>query len=306
MLVFFAILVVVYAINRRFIFETMFNPFKKKPPKKDIPPAPEESTPIEIYASVSIDDFTGEKMIISDNLGAVFVHRIELSGLFAKLINKQGKDFFELSFDRKGFFIGLGDQISLLFENGYITTYNIVMEPIPVAGANGIRKTSFQLTGSDIEIMKKYNFNKLRLENTKSNEASNYDFKPPLIQSKVIANDYYNLVIKEIENYQPLELAHEESSEPLSNNEDVYVYLMKDTVNGYTKIGISNKPGFREKTLQSEKPTIEMICSKKFPNRKIASSIELALHQNYSENRIRGEWFNLGEKDFNDLKQVLS
>ena len=30
------------------------------------------------------------------------------------------------------------------------------------------------------------------------------------------------------------------------------------------KIGISNNPEFREKTLQSEKPTNEMICNKRY------------------------------------------
>ena len=80
---------------------------------------------------------------------------------------------------------------------------------------------------------------------------------------------------------------------------------MIDIINNYHKIGISNKPDYREKTLQSEKPTIEMLCSKRFPNRKIASSFEQALHQTYTANRIRGEWFNLSKKDVEDLIQTL-
>ena len=84
-----------------------------------------------------------------------------------------------------------------------------------------------------------------------------------------------------------------------------YVYLMKDTSNGYYKIGISNTPEYRERTLQSEKPTIEMIACKKFPTRKIAESIESALHTTYSQQRLRGEWFNLDEADVAAIIETL-
>ena len=84
-----------------------------------------------------------------------------------------------------------------------------------------------------------------------------------------------------------------------------YVYLMKDMSNGYYKIGISNTPEYRERTLQSEKPTIEMIACKKFPTRKIAESIESALHTTYSQQRLRGEWFNLDEADVAAIIETL-
>ena len=84
-----------------------------------------------------------------------------------------------------------------------------------------------------------------------------------------------------------------------------YVYLMKDTSNGYYKIGISNTPEYRERTLQSEKPTIEMLACKKFPTRKIAESIESALHTTYSQQRLRGEWFNLTEADVATIIETL-
>lgn len=84
-----------------------------------------------------------------------------------------------------------------------------------------------------------------------------------------------------------------------------YVYLMKDTSNGYYKIGISNTPEYRERTLQSEKPSIEMIACKKFPTRKIAESIESALHTSYSQQRLRGEWFNLTDADVAVIIETL-
>lgn len=84
-----------------------------------------------------------------------------------------------------------------------------------------------------------------------------------------------------------------------------YVYLMHDSKNGYHKIGISKTPKYREKTLQSEKPTIDMVCAKEYPSRKIAEAIEAALHKVYEDCRIRGEWFNLSEEDVTILKETL-
>ena len=80
---------------------------------------------------------------------------------------------------------------------------------------------------------------------------------------------------------------------------------MKDTANGYHKIGISNHPEYREGTLQSEKPTIELVCARKYPSRAIASAIESALHTAFAEKRLRGEWFELSENEVNDIIQTL-
>lgn len=85
-----------------------------------------------------------------------------------------------------------------------------------------------------------------------------------------------------------------------------FVYLMKDLRNGAYKIGISNDPSFREKTLQSEQPKIKVIAVKKYINRKIAGAIEKALHETYSHKRKRGEWFNLDEEDLKELKFTLN
>jgi len=87
--------------------------------------------------------------------------------------------------------------------------------------------------------------------------------------------------------------------------QDCYVYLMVDTTNNYHKIGISNKPEYRERTLQSERPTIELVACEKFPNKKIASSIERYLHNTYSEKHKRGEWFDLNETEVTKIKKTL-
>lgn len=84
-----------------------------------------------------------------------------------------------------------------------------------------------------------------------------------------------------------------------------FVYLMCDSKNGYHKIGISKTPEYRERTLQSEKPTIEMVCAKEYPSRKIAEAIEAALHKVYERERIRGEWFNLSKTDVMMIQKTL-
>ena len=69
---------------------------------------------------------------------------------------------------------------------------------------------------------------------------------------------------------------------------DIKTYLMKDSNTGMYKIGMSTNPKFREKTLQSEKPTISMV---KVWN----EDIEKELHEIYKYQRVRGEWFTLNK-----------
>lgn len=71
-----------------------------------------------------------------------------------------------------------------------------------------------------------------------------------------------------------------------------YVYLMSNKRNGYTKIGFSKNPSFREKTLQSEEPEIEIIFKGKG-----TIGDEAILHEEYCSKRIRGEWFDLDDND---------
>ncbi len=71
---------------------------------------------------------------------------------------------------------------------------------------------------------------------------------------------------------------------------------MNDMRNGFIKIGFSKEPKFREKTLQSEVPEVEIIC---FFDGSLAD--EKTLHGFFYEKRVRGEWFNL---DSNDMKYI--
>jgi hypothetical protein len=80
-----------------------------------------------------------------------------------------------------------------------------------------------------------------------------------------------------------------------------FIYVMLDKRSGYYKIGRSKDPKYRERTLQSETPEIEMLFHfDGYPNQ------EKALHAKYAEKRIRGEWFELAEQDLEDIKKQLS
>lgn len=67
------------------------------------------------------------------------------------------------------------------------------------------------------------------------------------------------------------------------------VYIMKDSHNGLYKIGRSVNPKSREKTLQSEKPSIAMV----FHADETEKMNEKTLHIEFAEQRVRGEWFSL-------------
>lgn len=85
----------------------------------------------------------------------------------------------------------------------------------------------------------------------------------------------------------------------LKKNRDQKTYIMFDSNTGYHKIGKSISATKREKTLQSEKPTIKLvlICEE---------NIESYLHKKYSEKRIRGEWFDLDADDLLELIEIYN
>ncbi len=85
-----------------------------------------------------------------------------------------------------------------------------------------------------------------------------------------------------------------------SNPEKAYLYLMHEATTGFYKIGVSKKPNVRERTLQSQKPDINMLYHRQYKKKK-AFSIERKLHKLFSSKRIRGEWFELAHEDLNNF-----
>ena len=79
-----------------------------------------------------------------------------------------------------------------------------------------------------------------------------------------------------------------------------FVYVMIDKNTGLYKIGRSVKPKARESTLQSEKPTIEMIFTYNAINKD-----EKYLHEMFKDKRYRGEWFSLDHLDLEKIKHYF-
>jgi len=67
-----------------------------------------------------------------------------------------------------------------------------------------------------------------------------------------------------------------------------FVYIMRNNRNGHIKIGFSKNPKYREITLQSQEPEIQLLKSVPGSKRQ-----EKELHTRWRHRRIRGEWFEL-------------
>lgn len=100
---------------------------------------------------------------------------------------------------------------------------------------------------------------------------------------------------------EPMELQERDEIRATKFGNKGFVYLMRNSRNGYTKIGFSKHPRFREKTLQSEEPEIEIVAM--IPG---TTDLEAAIHHKYSPARIRGEWFLLSAFDIDDIVVAFS
>ena len=200
------------------------------------------------------------------------------------------------------------DKLSLLFEDGSVLSF-VVTDKVMKEDSHFKELVRyiicFELTESDLD--------KLMLSSVVSYRYESKGVKPRDYKISFYHNqELAQIVLKKYAakfSEAIKELGHEWGKEPsegtISQDEPCFVYLMVDTANGYHKIGISNHPEYREGTLQSEKPTIELLCAKQFPSRTIAKAIESALHKTYEGKHLRGEWFQLDAKDIIDLMATL-
>lgn len=76
-----------------------------------------------------------------------------------------------------------------------------------------------------------------------------------------------------------------------------HIYLMHDSSNGLTKIGRSVYPEKREKTLVSDRSSIELRFVSPLCDRKI----EKDFHHRFRSKRERGEWFRLNAGDIQSI-----
>jgi len=278
---------------------------------------------------IQIDDFNDSVKINWNVVGGYVNHyetanNVTIGGII--LNTDDGRNFifsFE-SYDNKDYIVfyysfndyklAIGDKISFMFEDSLKHTFNIIEKSISSKIINAkLYETKVQITTDELQIFSEKNLLKWKIENTESNtsiisDAKNfywYSNNLHQIVVKNLANEYLELIDKYVINHLPLN--GRTQAESLSRNivEECYVYLMIDTTNNFHKIGISNNPTYREKTLQSDKPTIELLHKKSFPNRKIAEILEKTLHQTYANKRIRGEWFELDSYEINEIIVLL-
>ena len=247
------------------------------------------------------------------NIGAIIVDSQNGDfNLMFSLENYEGKDYIVFKFFRDQFNLSVDDEIHFMYEDGIIDEFQIIENPLKDGSPwKQLLETKILITQNELSnlIEKEFSKWKIKFKNRKDfiiGYSSNERAQGILMQTiiKDFAKEYKNLVLQEITNYKPLyERVVNNSIESFIQN--CHVYLMHDTTNNYYKIGISNKPEYREKTLQGDKPTIDLICSKDFPNRRIAQSIENALHSNFSSKRIRGEWFDLNQSEVLNIIETL-
>lgn len=79
-----------------------------------------------------------------------------------------------------------------------------------------------------------------------------------------------------------------------------YTYLMLNDDTGLIKIGRSNNPKHREKTLQFQEPMVHMIACWETPK-----SLETDLHKLFKDKRVRGEWFRLTMANLKKLEEYM-
>lgn len=214
----------------------------------------------------------------------------------------------------------IGDVFSLLLKkekNKKVLDFSILNKPTQVDSSD-IKEYDkvfyFELFYEDIDILKSYLCTNWRItfadnRRTSIDGVNESDWTPSFLAGDVFRN--YACSFDTELNEREIEIEHHKTTKLLkgkdvSLGDSCHVYLMHDTTNGFYKIGISNNPEYRERTLQSEKPSIEIVCCKEYPIRSIAEAFEAALHKAFASKRIRGEWFSLDETDVMVLVKTLS
>ena len=234
------------------------------------------------------------------------------SGYSVELNLKENYPLLSFTYEGKSLRLKKGDKLCFCNNSKSYLEFEIITPPHD-GKYKGNKIVDFILLQEDINSLIKNSFKKLIIEykdGKPRNEIGNiFDknlfHKRPLLESSEKIFHRYVKTYKQALIDVGITFKTKKQKETKIKTDPCFVYLMHDSKNGYHKIGISKTPKYREKTLQSEKPTIDMICAKEYPSRKIAEAIESALHKVYEECRIRGEWFNLSEADIAMLKETL-
>lgn len=234
----------------------------------------------------------------------------EFSKLIFSPIFKNGKYLLKVRLQDKYFRPKKGDSITFLFEGESFLFFKIDENPIEIMNHvhwGKIYETCIKISFDQLVKFGSLNFISWKFK-SKNREILFKDgiaiesFRPMNnLQESIrsLFSDYINIISEEnlVDSGEDLNGFSEDSC---------FVYVMRDLSNNSFKIGISNNPNYREKTLQSEKPTIEMVHKKEYKKRSIALVVEKVLHEYFENNRIRGEWFELSKENVSDLISILS
>ena len=277
------------------------------------------------YYRIETDPFTSEKYIHWVFVAGHRSFRYYLSAFSHFQIGLTIKDdapAMLISFSKKDLHIRKNDSVSFKFEDGELIQFPITTAPtvdlMKLANSSVYIKSyhcvTIPLSRRSISSFAEKGWEMIRINHSNGQEGevvpnkyrNEYDVPMSFLVFRRYAQEFLRALDElGIEDSAPLS-AIKRSDAPLNAEEPCFVYLMLDTANGYHKIGISNHPEYREKTLQSEKPTIEKVCAKQFPSRLIAQSIESALHSAFASKRLRGEWFDLSDEEVAQILATLS
>jgi hypothetical protein len=137
-------------------------------------------------------------------------------------------------------------------------------------------------------------------KNTRFSEPHWSEIFPTVKGNIVDINRIVRMENEEVSIYSLEEVEYEKAAIKTRYNK-TFVYVMIDKNTGLYKIGRSNNPGHRERTLQSEKPTIDLMF--KFEGMVMDEKV---LHDKYSGKRIRGEWFAIGYEEIEEIKMYFT
>lgn len=250
------------------------------------------------------------KMYAGDDSGFRIVPRYSSLNTFLNFKFSSGKYFLILNYDRKLFILNKKCTFQLLMSDGSVIVLNALTNPVHGSYNSTIY---YPFSVKDLQKLVSAYFVKWQIINDDGFKirgginmccGDSNNCKKRL--SCEVFQDFVKDFKKKVEDNCVIEEYNADEENLVDNkNTPCFVYLMVDITNDYCKIGISNHPKYREHTLQSEKPTIELIVAKEYPTRKIAEAIESALHKVFGNKRIRGEWFNLSESEIESIKKTL-
>lgn len=266
--------------------------------------------------SLYIDNIDGSTKIGWHNNNAKFDCQNQV---FISLNIKENKPC--LHFRYKKFSLKLNDKI--FFLSGYgeepFIDFTVIGKEYVYSASEKIKGVDLFLTFDDVKKLEMNDFEYIIIRFNNNNSPitistikHNVDFigreTDTIIRSKNIFKQYASVFCMALQDAGiPLNDKGSKDGEliALDKSNSCSVYLMYDCNTHFYKIGISKSPNYREKTLQSERPVIELLSSKEYPSRRIAEAIESALHKVFAEKRVRGEWFELNSADVLVLKETL-